>query len=369
MSDHEIRILGVAATNIADPANKMAGLYRALGERFDLVGTVLVKLPRAREIELLARNIRPSKEAWLAQAGYAPGAFLGRTRAAERILARWDGRYDLIVQYQTIFGPGTMAAERPFVIYTDWTHALWCRHRRAALTSRRSDLRRNDDEAQTAALARHIFTMSELTRRSFIEDYGCDPRDVTAVGAGANSFDREDLSKHEGPPRALFVGYDFERKGGDVLLAAWPAVRRLVPGAELVIAGPPIRPDAGDGIRWIGRVGRSEVGALYRSATVFVLPSLLEPWGLVLHEAMGHGLPCIGVKAFAMPEIIDDGATGLLVTPGDVAALGAALAELLGDPPRAARMGEEARRRVLVDHLWARVVDRMAPAITAAVAP
>jgi glycosyltransferase involved in cell wall biosynthesis len=80
-------------------------------------------------------------------------------------------------------------------------------------------------------------------------------------------------------------------------------------------------------------------------------------------------VPCIGVNLFAMPEIIDDGVTGLLVAPGDVSALSAALAELLGDEVCATRMGEEAHRRVLAEHLWARVADRMAPAITAAVAP
>ena len=67
-----------------------------------------------------------------------------------------------------------------------------------------------------------------------------------------------------------------------------------------------------------------------------------------------------------MPEIIDDGVTGLLVPPGDEVQLGAALAGLLGEPARARRMGEEARRRVAANHTWDHVVARMAPAIVAA---
>jgi len=368
MPERHVRILGLAAEAIGDPLNKWAGLYGALGERFDLVGTETAGLPRTELYKLLARNVRPSRNDWLARAAYSPQAFFARTREAERALEPWDGRQDLIVQLQTLFQPGTRAAERPFVVYTDWTHALWCRHRRSAPTSKKADARRRGLEAQTAALARHVFTTSRATRRSFIGDCGCDPGHVTAVGAGANSFDLAPQAARGGPRRALFVGFDFERKGGEVLLAAWPGVRRQLPQAELLIVGPPVRPDVGDGITWAGPVAdRAVIADFYRSATVFVLPSLVEPWGFVLHEAMGHGLPCIGVNAFAMPEIIAHGETGLLVPPGDAASLGDALAALLEDPERARRMGEEARRRVVADHLWSHVVERMVPAILAAV--
>jgi glycosyltransferase involved in cell wall biosynthesis len=359
-----IRVLGLAAQRVAESQNKWAGLYRALGERFELVGTVHAALPAAWRYALRARHVRPDRAAWRARAAYDPRAFAAITRSVEPVLEAWDGQFELIVQLQTIFQPGERAAARTFVVYTDWTHALYARH--SPLTSARSAARRRSLEAETARLARHVFTTSEVTRRSFVEDYGCDPQHVTAVGGGANTLASGPRPESDGPPRALFVGYDFERKGGEVVLRAWPEVRRRVPGAEILIAGPPARAAGGDGVRWLGRVEREDLADLYRSATVFVLPSLLEPWGFVFHEAMGQGLPCVATRAFAMPEIVDDGVTGLLVAPGDEAQLATALADLLGDRARAWRMGEEGRRRVTANHTWNHVVDRMAPAIVSA---
>ncbi len=363
----ELRVLGVSVEQIADPRNKWAGLHAALGERFDTVGTVLAPLPPAARYALLARHVRRDRDAWRVRAGSDPRAFFARSRALERPLAAREGRYDVIVQYQTIFQLGRSAAERPFVIYTDWTFALGVRHRmRRPPTTPRVDARRLELEAQTAHMSRHVFTLSELTRRSFIDDYGCDEARVTAVGGGANALSDTPRERSGGAPTALFVGFDFERKGGDALLTAWPQVRRRVPDAQLVIAGPPARPDAGDGIRWLGPVARDDVAALYRSATVFVLPSLLEPWGFVFHEAMGQGVACIGARTCAMPEIIAEGETGRLVAPGDADDLAAALTGILEDGDLAWRLGEEARRRVLAHHTWGAVAERIRPGLIAA---
>ncbi len=359
-----MRILGLSVQPVAKPQNKWAGLYRALGDRFELVGTVRAALPAAWRYALRARHVRPNRSVWRARAAYDPRAFGAITRAVEPLLAARDGQFELIVQLQTIFQPGRRAAARPFVVYTDWTHALQARH--SPLTSARTAARRRSLEAETARLARHVFTTSEVARRSFIEDYGCDPQSVTAVGGGANTLAAGPRSAPNGPPRALFVGYDFERKGGGLVLDAWPEVRRRVPDAELLIAGPRPRTAGESGVRWLGPVERKDLPALYRSATAFVLPSQLEPWGFVFHEAMGQGVPCIGARAFAMAEIIDEGASGLLVAPGDRAQLAAALVELLGDRARAQQMGEEGRRRVAANYTWSKVVERMAPAIVSA---
>jgi phosphatidylinositol alpha-1,6-mannosyltransferase len=167
-------------------------------------------------------------------------------------------------------------------------------------------------------------------------------------------------SAEPAPPReraALIVGrmWSEERgKGHDQLLDAWPAVRRAVPDAELWIAGAgddvarlvAKARDLGlaDAVRFLGRVSDSELGALYRRAAVFGMPSRQEGFGLVYAEAMWWGLPCIGSTADAAGQVITAGETGELVPYGDVAALGAALVGLLSDRDRAARMGESGRR-------------------------
>jgi len=159
-------------------------------------------------------------------------------------------------------------------------------------------------------------------------------------------------------PAALIVGrmWSTERgKGHDELIAAWPSVRRAVPDAELWIVG------GGDDaarlaaatraagvaecVRFLGRVSDAELGALYRRASVFALPSRQEGFGLVYAEAMWWGLPCIGSTADAAAQVIAERETGELVSYGDADALARALAGLLSDPGRAARMGEAGRRR------------------------
>ena len=94
------------------------------------------------------------------------------------------------------------------------------------------------------------------------------------------------------------------------------------------------------------------------------MPSLAEPYGLALVEAMGHGLPCVGTTVGAMPEIVLEGETGLLVPPGAVEPLAAALVDLLGNPSRARSMGRSARVRVEQELSWDAVVERMMPALT-----
>jgi glycosyltransferase involved in cell wall biosynthesis len=163
----------------------------------------------------------------------------------------------------------------------------------------------------------------------------------------------------------LFVGSDeFARKGGPVLLEAWAEVERRVAGSRLVIAGPrrPIQSRARE-VQWVGRVPRQDLAAYYRSASVFVLPSLFEPLGLVLLEAMGYGLPCVASNCCAMPELVADGRTGLLTPPGDAAALADALVRLLSDPDLAAALGRAGHRELVARHTWDHVGQRMARAI------
>jgi glycosyltransferase involved in cell wall biosynthesis len=93
-------------------------------------------------------------------------------------------------------------------------------------------------------------------------------------------------------------------------------------------------------------------------------PSLYEPWGFVLTEAMAHGVPCIGTTVQSVPEILDHGRAGILVPPSDVDALAEAIVTLLEDDLLASRLAAHGRRRVEQHYTWDRVVDAMAPALT-----
>ena len=216
-----------------------------------------------------------------------------------------------------------------------------------------------------------MFAKSDFLRDALIEDYGCEPERVVRVGSGSNIMVHSLDGKRYDRQVALFVGIDFERKGGPVLLRAWRAVHERLPDAELWVVGPKRRPAAADqpGVRWHGFVSdRRQLADLYERATLFVLPSLFEPLGSVLLEARGHGLSCIATDRGSFRESIDHGVDGLLVPAGEPEPLADALVSLLSDPERAALMGRRGHAEVLTEHTWERVADRMAPYIEQAAA-
>jgi glycosyltransferase involved in cell wall biosynthesis len=220
-------------------------------------------------------------------------------------------------------------------------------------------------ERATYQGAAFLFPRSEFLRRSLIDDYGCDPERVIRVGGGANLVPASLEGKAYGGRIALFVGSDFERKGGLTLLEAWQLVVHMLPNAQLWIVGPkrPVGPPR-RGVRWLGHLGdRRALARLYAKATLFVLPSRFEPWGHVFFEAMAHGLPCIGSSHGATPEIVRDGHTGLLVPAEQPDQLALALFTLLQNEELAAEMGRRAYGETLHGHTWDAVVRRMGPFI------
>jgi glycosyltransferase involved in cell wall biosynthesis len=94
------------------------------------------------------------------------------------------------------------------------------------------------------------------------------------------------------------------------------------------------------------------VAALYQAADAFVLPSLKEPYGTVYGEAMSFGLPVVGWRAGNLPYLADHEREGLLVAPGDLHGLTAALLRLADDPSLRVRLGAAARVRALARPTW-----------------
>ncbi|MGH2971985.1 MAG: glycosyltransferase family 4 protein [Gaiellaceae bacterium] len=148
-------------------------------------------------------------------------------------------------------------------------------------------------------------------------------------------------------PRALFVGVLERYKGFDTLAAAWPRVVDAVPRAELHVVGRgTLAPLArGLGIRWTESLDVAGVAAAMDEATLLCLPSRAEGFGRVVVEAMCRGRTVVGGNAGGIPDLVEDGVTGLLVPPGDPAALADALVRVLGDRETAARLGAAARRK------------------------
>jgi starch synthase len=166
-------------------------------------------------------------------------------------------------------------------------------------------------------------------------------------------------------PYVIFVGRITRQKGVPVLLRA---ASGLIPEAQLVLlAGAADTQEQlvevtelVDGLRatrsgvfWIPEMlPKHDVIQLLTHATVFAIPSIYEPLGIVNLEAMACGTAVVGSRTGGIPEVVADGETGLLVSAGEPEPLAAALNTLLSDPDRAAAMGQAGRKRAVAEFGW-----------------
>ena len=148
-------------------------------------------------------------------------------------------------------------------------------------------------------------------------------------------------------PLVLYAGKRSLGKGTPVFLQALDAIRAAVPGVRFAFAGRGDQPlPAAPDVHALGPLPQPTLFALYRAADVVVSPSIWpEPLSRVILESMWAGRPVVATAVGGSPEAVEHGTTGLLVPKNDAPALAAAVAELLRDPERRARMGKAAAAR------------------------
>ncbi len=173
-----------------------------------------------------------------------------------------------------------------------------------------------------------IMTLSTFAKNSFISQ-GFDPHKILCVPCGIDVdffVDAQQAIKKDSIFRVICVGLVAIRKGIHHLIQAWDEACLPVAKTELLIVGAmqhdftliakklPALPN----ICFVGPVDRRKLALLYQSASLFVLPSLEDGFGMVLGEAMASGLPVIGSTHSAAPDVVIDGQQGFLFTPGDI---------------------------------------------------
>ncbi|MFF7356585.1 MULTISPECIES: glycogen synthase [Streptomyces] len=230
-----------------------------------------------------------------------------------------------------------------------------------------------------------VIAVSGAMREDILACYpALDPAAVHVVHNGIDTrlyrpdHGTDALTRHgidPGRPYVLFVGRITRQKGVPQLLRA---VRDIDPGAQVVLcAGAPDTQETDrefrelfeelsrvrTGVFWIPRMlPRPEVIQLLTRAAAFVCPSVYEPLGIVNLEAMACGTPVVASRVGGIPEVVDDGRTGILVDAGDgfEAGLARALDTVLGDPDTGRRMGEAGRLRAVGEFGWDAVARRTA---------
>lgn len=363
-----MRLLGLAQE---DPRVSVTGsgavakfLLDALGRRHELVDRRGVDLTPWQRRLLAAATVHPDRDRWRTRFNWSGRVALRlRSRNAERALGDVHEPFDLAVQTFGLF----QTRGAPYVIYTDNTIELSRRHWPAWVDVDGRPLQRLYEwERHLYGEALHVFTMGRAAKGSLVSFYGVPEERVTVVGGGAAFETLPQRSSGEREPAILFVGSDWERKGGDVLIEAFRSVRERCPDARLWIVGSD-KPDDSPGVEVLGFVrDRRRIAELYSRASVYVMPSRFEPYGLSVTEAMAHELPCVVTRVGGLAEIVIDGKTGLVVPPEDSASLADALARLLEDPTFAKRLGHNGRSHMEHHHTWDAVVERMQPGLALA---
>lgn len=205
-----------------------------------------------------------------------------------------------------------------------------------------------------------VLALSPFEARA-LEELGVEPERIRIVPGGVD-FDRFDAARpnpylfapdEEG---VLYVGRIASGKGVDLLAEAFARLARDRPSVRLALVGPDYgakesaaRRLAERGVATRARLydaaDEDDLPALYKAARVFVLPSRYEAFGLVLLEAMAAGVPIVATRAGAIPDLVEDGETGLLVPPEDAGALARAIGRLLDDADLARRLAEASRAK------------------------
>lgn len=304
-----------------------------------------------------------------ASLGLLPGYLLGGVRAAH----------------------GTGATEAPDVVHVHWPmpHALfgaaarWGSGGRAAVVSSFYSVELNWVRRRlrpltpflrwTVESADAVTAISRSTARAVRE---IAPVPVTVVPYGAAFEDRGEAParpalSEPGRLRLLFVGRLVERKGVEVLVRALAEIRTRRP-AELTVIGAGEREEAirrtilacglEGAVRIAGAVPADELVRAYGEHDVFVLPAVVdakgdtEGLGVVLLEALRFERPVVASDLGGIPDIVEPGRTGVLVPPGDPAALAAAIESLADRPDEARGMARAGRTRARSRFGWERVL-------------
>ena len=228
-----------------------------------------------------------------------------------------------------------------------WRWLLWALSRLERLNARRAPL---------------VVTTSDYCRRAIVRHYGVPVERIRLVPEGIDLTRWQRIAaepRHSDGATILCVARQYRRKHVADLLRAIPRVRQNIPQARALIVGDGpehanlrrlhAELNLGEAVQLLGEIpDDGEVVRLYRRADVFCLPSIQEGFGIVFLEAMASGLPIVATTAAAIPEVVPQGKAGLLVKPGDVEGLAAAMVELLRDPRRrdeCAAFGQEYVRR------------------------
>jgi len=208
----------------------------------------------------------------------------------------------------------------------------------------------------------HVFCTSRAAADDVIGT-GVDADRVTVIGTGTGP-----IRPYEGPKdftsaKVLFVAQQrAEEKGLSLLLRAFELVRSANASATLTVVGGSGKLDPDrlpQGVEVLPRVDLATLQSLFEQATLFAMPALFEPWGLVYLESLLCRTPVLGLRRMGYPEIAGGGRYGFIVDRPDPGLVADGILSALSDPACLATMGKEGQANVLARFTWAAAAERI----------
>lgn len=260
--------------------------------------------------------------------------------------------------FDVIFAPAAatelafLRTSLPIVYLSDATFAAMIGYYpEFSALSRLSRWEGNQVEARAIARADAVIYASDWAARSARDNYGAPAAKLHVIPFGANLAHAparaEALAprRDDGRCRLLFIGRDWQRKGGDIAVDALRRLRQMGIDAELTVCGARRPPTAAPHVHCVPYLEKSDaaraasLAALYRAATLFFLPTRAECAGIVFSEAAAFGLPIVSTDTGGVATAVQDGVTGrLLPLSAGAADYARVIADLLADPLTLARM-------------------------------
>ena len=197
-----------------------------------------------------------------------------------------------------------------------------------------------------------IFTCGSLVTYSLLNQYSIPKEKALTVFAGSNVEDRfiENIGKYASK-NILFVGVDWERKGGPVLLKVFEKVLAKHRDATLTIVGCAPENIELPNCKIVGKVNADELAKYYNEAAVFCLPTLREPFGIVFVEAMHYKLPILANNTGSIPDMVINDFNGFLID-NDVESYSNEICKLFDDPENGRKLGENGFRHAQSKFTW-----------------
>lgn len=265
--------------------------------------------------------------------------------------------YLFTIQTQSMFDASVPGI--PHFVYTDHTHlANLSYEKKSHVVIATKDWLFKEKKIYENAIVN--FTTSEFASNSIENDYGIDKTKIQTIYSGIN-IDWPDFipPKEYNDLKILFVGINWERKGGDILLKAFEKLNFFFPNVELRIAGcsPKINKK---GVKILGQLSKDQLEKEYQNCHIFCLPGYREPSAVALIEAAAFELPIIASNVGGTADRVIDNYNGFLIEPGDVNELYEKMLILIKNPEIAIRFGKNGRELVKQKFLWSVVGEKLA---------